>query len=158
MKLALKYGLVITVAIALWVMADHMVMHISSPGSRLAVLTPIFFNLVQLVVLFLGIRAKRAESKGALTVKRGILTGLAISLVYGISACLFFLALYGILGPKLLENEPASRGNVQSATTVLLASSAGLLLGALLGGLIYSTVISFIVRSPSSGPGSPGRR
>jgi len=158
MKLALKYGLIITVAIALWVMADRTVLHISSPESRLAVLTPIFFNLVQLFVLFLGIRANRAESKGALTVKRGILTGLAISLVYGISACLYFLALYGILGSRLLENEPASYGGSQPAGAVLLASSAGLLLGALLGGLIYSTVISFLLRNPSPGPGYSSRK
>jgi|SRR5215470_17572698 len=156
-KVALKYGLIITVVIAVWVIADHFVLHLSRPGSGLAVLTPIFFNLVQLVVLFLGIRAKRSELRGALNAKQGVISGLAISLVYGLSACLFFLALYGILGPKLLENEPASSGNGQPASTVLLVSSAGLLLGALVGGLIYSTVISFTLRTPSAGP-DPSRR
>jgi len=145
MKTAVKYGLIITLGVAIWVIADHFLLHISASG-KAAFLTPIFFNLLQLVVLFLGIRAHRQENRDRLTLGQGIRCGLAISLVYAITASVFFLAFYLIVGSKALQNEPGALGSDRPERYVIMQAFAGLFLGALIAGLIYSTVISFGLR------------
>jgi len=147
MKIAVRYGMVIAAGIALWVVADHFLLHITGPASRLGFLTPAFFNLLQLIVLAFGIRARRSQNSGAMTLGTGIGTGMLISLVYAVLACLFFLALYLIVGPTLLEAESTSFGTNQPQKFVLIGAFGGMFFGALVGGLIYSTVISFIMRS-----------
>src|SRR5262249_17384069 len=146
MKIAVKFGLIITVGVAIWVIADHFLLHISGGGNA-AFLTPVFFNLLQLTVLFLGIRARRQENRDRLTVGQGIWCGLAISLVYAITASIFFLAFYLIVGSKALQNEPGAFGPDRSERYVLMQAFAGLFFGALIAGLIYSTVISFGLRT-----------
>jgi hypothetical protein len=144
LRIAIKCGAIIAAGIAIWVLSDHYVLHITRPGSRAAFLTPLVFNLLQLVMLFLGIRARRREDNDKLTLGQGISVGLAISLAYGVFACLFFLGYYLIAGSKILQNEP---GYEQPERLVLLKAYAGLFLGALIAGLIYSTVISFALRT-----------
>jgi len=151
MKIALKYGLIIAAVVAFWVLADHLVLHTSGPGSRAAFLTPLVLNLVQLSVIFFGIRAWRQHNNGRLTVRQGIGSGLSISVVYAVLICIFFLVYYLWVGPRLLENEPASIADDRPAKYVLLAAFAGLSFGALLGGLIYSAVISFALRTQPQG-------
>jgi hypothetical protein len=70
-------------------------------------------------------------------------TGLRISLVFAISACLFFLIQILVAGPKLLLSEagPPSGPTWQVAGKAF----AGLFLLSLFFGLIYSTVISFFI-------------
>ena len=143
---SLKYGLVITVGIALWVLADRFWMHTSQPGSKARFLTPVVFNLVQFVVLFAGIRAVRL-AKGALTLRQGFAGGMRISLTYAVSACLFFLGLYLIVGSRLMENESAAFGNDRPERYVLLGAFAGVFFSAMIGGALYSAVISFILRT-----------
>src|SRR5262249_8975726 len=145
MKTAVKFGLIITVGVAIWVIADHFLLHISASG-KAAFLTPIFFNLLQLVVLFLGIRARRQENRDRLTLGQGIWCGLAISLVYAIGASIFFLAFYFIVGSKALQYEPG--GLDRPEKFVLMQAFAGLFFGAIIAGLIYSAVISFGLRTP----------
>jgi len=154
MKLAIKYGAIIAAGIAVWVVADHTLLHITRPGSRVSLLTPIFFNLLQFVVLFLGIRARRLERRGSITMRQGIGTGMAISLAYAVLSSIFFALLYLAIGSRLLENESTPFGANQSEGQVLIGAFAGLFFGALFGGLIYSVVISFALRGD---PRSPAR-
>jgi hypothetical protein len=156
MRIAIKYGAVIALGVAVWALADHYLLHLSRPDSKAAFLTPVLFNLLQLVVLFLGIRAWRHENRDQLTVRQGVWRGLAISLAYGVLACIFFLAFYLIVGSKVLENESGTFGADRPEKYVLLGAFAGLFSTALIGGLIYSTVISFVLRTTL--PASPPRR
>jgi|HubBroStandDraft_6_1064221.scaffolds.fasta_scaffold103186_1 hypothetical protein len=146
MKLVIKYGAIIAACIGIWVLADHYLLHISQSESRLSLLTPVFFNLAQFIVLFLGLREKRSENRGVLTIGKGIATGLAISLSYAIFASMFFVAFYLAVGSKMLENESTGFGNSQRDSHVLVGAFAGLFFGALFGGLLYSIVISFALR------------
>lgn len=157
-KTAIKYGAVIALGVGLWVLADHFLLHMSRPGSKTAFLTPLFFNLLQLVVLFLGIRATRQANQGRLTLGQGIGCGLAISLAYAVFALIFFLSFYWLVGSKVLDSDSALSGSDRPDKYVLLAASAGLFFTAMIGGLIYSAVISFALRTtPSAASGSRPR-
>lgn len=147
MRFALKYGGIIAAGVAIWVLADHFLLHISRPGSKAAFLTPLFFNLLQLLVIFIGIRAWKTQNQGRLTLGQGIWRGLAISLAYAVLACGFFVGFYVIVGRKVLENEPTALGDDRPGTYVMLGAFAGLFLGAMIGGLIYSTVISYALKA-----------
>jgi len=142
LKLAIRYGAMIAAALAIWVIADHFWLHISQPGSRLSILTPIFFNLAEFAVLFLGLRDRREQLGGRLRLGDGVAAGMAISLAYAIFASIFFGAFYALLGSKLLENESTAFGNSQPQSRVLIGAFAGLFFGALFGGLLYSAVLS----------------
>lgn len=151
-KLSVKYGVVITLGVAIWVLADHLLFHLSRPGSRLGFLTPVFFNLLQFLVLYFGIKARKLAMADRLSVREGIGSGMAISAVYALSTIIFFMALYRILGPKLLENEPSAMDGNQPASYILIVASASLGITALFGGLIYSAVISYALQRNSDPP------
>ncbi len=102
---------------------------------------PILFNLATIVAIYLGIKARAANQE--LSFKQGIKTGLGISLVYGISSCLFFLIVFLFVGPRLMANEPTAQD--YPIWRVALGAYAGMFFGALILGLIYSTVISFML-------------
>jgi hypothetical protein len=140
MKIAIKYGLTITLVVVLWVLVTHFLFPVV-PESKVNVLGPILFNLATIVAIYLGIQARAANEE--LSFKQGIKTGLAISLVYGISSCLFFLIVFLFVGPKLMANEPMAQN--YPMWQVALAAYAGMFFGALILGLIYSTVISFML-------------
>jgi hypothetical protein len=152
LKLAVKYGIAITIGVAIWVLADHLLFHLSRPGSRLGFLTPVFFNLLQFGGLYFGIKARKLAMGGRPSVRQGIGLGMAISGVYAIMAIIFFVGLYLILGPKLLENEPSGMDGGQPASYVLIVASTSLAFTALFGGLIYSTVISYMFQRNSDPP------
>ncbi len=65
MKIALKYGLAVTVVIAAWVALKHFGLHLQGPTAQLADVA--VFNLAAIVGLTLGIRAKRKRNGGWLT-------------------------------------------------------------------------------------------
>lgn len=140
MKIAVKFGLLITLMVVLWVLVAHFLLQLP-PESKANMLAPILFNLTAIVAIYLGIRASAVDNE--LILKAGIKTGMAISLVYGISSCLFFLIVFLFVGPGLMANEPMSRDYPMWQST--LAGFAGMFLGALIMGLIYSTVISFML-------------
>jgi hypothetical protein len=156
MKSAIKNGGIIAAGVAIWVLGDHFLVHISQPGSKAAFLTPLFFNLLQLAVIFVGIRSLRHRNHGRLSLGQGIWHGLAISLAYAVFSCIFFLAFYLIVGAKVLENESAVPGDDRPTKYVLLGAFAGLFLGAMIGGLIYSAVISYALKAAA--PLSSGRK
>ena len=146
LKLALKYGLMITVVVIVWVIITHFVFPIA-PTSKLNGLAPFLFNLAAIVAIYLAIKARKAEL-GDLIFKDGIKTGLSVSLVYAVSACIFFLILLLMAGPTLLSNEPMPAD--YPIWKVALTASVGMFFGSLILGLIYSTIISFFLAKRTS--------
>jgi hypothetical protein len=140
MRIAIKYGLLITLVVVLWVLVTHFLFQLA-PESKANNLAPVLFNLAAMVFIYLGIKASAGNDD--LNFKQGIKTGVAISLVYGISSCLFFFIMFLLVGPKLMANEPLVEN--YPMWQVALAASAGMFFGALVLGLIYSTVISFLL-------------
>jgi len=142
MKMALKYGLLITAVVVAWIVVVRLVMDVGA-DSKANLIAPILFNLTAIVAIILGMRAKKDELNGNLGFKEGLKTGMGISLVYAISACLFFMIEFLVAGPKLLLTEagPGNRPMWQVATFAY----AGLFFGSLFFGLIYSTVIAFFI-------------
>ena len=64
MKIALKYGILVTVIIAGWVALKNFVLHLEGTTAQMADM--VIFNLAAIVGLALGIREKRAANGGAL--------------------------------------------------------------------------------------------
>ncbi len=140
MKIATKYGLLITLVVVLWVLVTHFLFPLARE-SKANILAPILFNLAAIVAIYLGIKASAAN--GELSFKQGIKTGMAISLVYGISSCLFFFIVFLFVGPRLMANEPMAQN--YPMWQVALAAYAGMFFGALILGLVYSTIVSFLL-------------
>ena len=142
MKIALKYGLLITAVVVGWIVVVRFVMDVGA-NSKANVIAPIIFNLAAIVAILLGIRARRNELNGALGFKEGLKTGMKISLVYAISACLFFMIEFLIAGPKLLLSEAGPQSGPMWQLAAL--AYAGLFFGSMISGLVYSTIISFFI-------------
>ncbi len=104
MKIALKYGLLITLVVVLWIVVVRLVMGVGA-DSKANIIAPLLFNLTAILAIFFGMKERKKKLGGALTFKDGIKTGMAITLVYAISACLFFMIEYLVAGPKLLLSE-----------------------------------------------------
>ena len=140
MRIAIKYGLLITGVVAVWVIVTHFLFPIS-PESKLNMLAPVLFNLAAIIAIYLGLKAKKAET--GMNFKEGLKTGISISLVYAISACIFFFVVLLIAGPSILANEPTA-GNYPVWQVAVIAS-VGMFFGSLILGLVYSTLISFFL-------------
>jgi Na+/H+-translocating membrane pyrophosphatase len=140
MRIAIKYGLLITLVVAVWIILTHFVVPLP-PSSKLNLLGPLLFNLAAIIAIYLGINERKAESD--MNFKMGIKTGLAISVVYAISACLFFLVVLLIVGPSMMANEPMAADS--PFWRVALGAFAGMFFGSLILGLVYSTIISFFL-------------
>jgi hypothetical protein len=140
MKLSLKYGLSITVVVALWVLITRLLVPLN-PESKANLLAPLVFNLAAMIAIYLGIR--ESNLRRTLSFKQGLHVGMKISLVYALSSCLLFFVLFLILGPKLMEGEAVSQS--RPLWQIAVVAYTGLFLGALFLGLIYSTVSSFLI-------------
>jgi len=142
MKIALKYGLLITLVVVAWVVVVRLVLNVGS-DSKLTLAAPLIFNLTAFFSIYFGIRERKREIGDRFTFKDGLKIGAAISFVYATSACLFFLVQYLIAGPKLLMSEagPLPRPMWQ----VALMAYAGLFLGSMIFGLIYSALCAFVL-------------
>ena len=141
MRLALKYGLMITCVVVVWMFLTHFAFPIA-PQSKLNALGPVLFNLAAILAIYLAIKAKKAET-GEVTFKNGVRTGLAVSFFYAASACLVFFILLLIVGPSILANEPTASSNPSWKDAV--GPFVGMFFGSLILGLVYSTVISFFL-------------
>jgi uncharacterized membrane protein len=140
MRLALKYGLIITIGVMAWVIIAHLLV----PDPRSSVHSfgaTIFFNLLHFVCIFLGIRALERELGEKPTFKQGLKHGVAISAFYAVTAALFFIGVLFVVGTKWIQPNPA----MQALPKWLLALQAfiGLCAFAMILGLVYSTLISF---------------
>jgi hypothetical protein len=142
MKIALKYGLLITAVVVAWIVIVRFVLGVG-PDSKANLIAPILFNLTAIVAIVLGMKARKRELGGNLYFKEGVKTGMAISLAYAVSACLFFMLQYLVAGPQLLMSEPGAETGPLWRVAVM--AYAGLFFGALLFGLIYSTIIAFFI-------------
>ena len=140
-KIAIKYGLLITAVVAAWILIVRFGMGVG-PESKANIIAPILFNITAIIAIFLGMSARKRQVNGSLGFKDGVKTGMAISLVYAVSACLFFMIEYLVAGPELMnEGNPQNRPLWQ----VAVFAYAGLFFGSLFFGLIYSTVIASIL-------------
>ena len=142
MKIARKYGLLITAVVVAWIVVVRFVMNVGA-DSKANVIAPILFNLAAIVAILLAMKARKKELDGELSFKEGLKTGMGVSLVYAISACLFFMVEFLVAGPKLLLSEAGPQ--VGPMWQVAALAYAGLFFGSLFFGLIYSTVISFFI-------------
>ncbi|HKG46291.1 MAG TPA: hypothetical protein VKB02_06170 [Pyrinomonadaceae bacterium] len=142
MKIPLKYGLLITLGVMAWVLITRA--FIINPQSIVHTLgAPIFFNVLQFAMIYLGLKALEHEKRDRPTFKEGLKTGVAISFVYGLTASLFFVGVLAVVGTKWLASEPGAADAPMSR--IILGAFLGLFIGALLFGLIYSTVLSFFL-------------
>ena len=140
MKIPLKYGLLITLGVMAWVLITRSL--VTNPQSIVHTLGgPVFFNVLQFAMIYLGLKALEHQRGDRPTFKEGLKTGVAISFVYGLTASIFFVIVLMIVGTKWLASEPGAANAPLSR--ILLGAFLGLFLGAMLFGLIYSTVLSF---------------
>jgi len=135
MKIALKYGIAVTLIIAAWVALKHFVLHLEGPSAQLADLA--VFNLTAIVGLMLGIREKRIANGNALTFLDGLKTGISIAVTYAILTSLYFAILLATLGPSLMQ---------QQGETSIPKAFLGVSLGFALFGTIFSALISLVLR------------
>lgn len=142
MKLALKYGMLITVVVVLWIVIVRLWLGLGS-GPQGQIISGLLFNAAAILAIFLGMKERKQALSGALSFKDGVKTGMAISLVYAISACLFFMIEFLVAGPKLLLSEAGPQTGPLWQVAAL--AYAGLFFGSLLFGLIYSTLIAFFL-------------
>src|SRR5437660_1650317 len=135
MKLALKYGLAVTVIIATWVALKHFVLHLESQPAQLADIA--VFNLTAIVGLMMGIKSKRTKNGNSLTFGDGLKTGISIAVTYAILTSLYFVLLLTLVGPKLMQQE---------GETSLPKAFLGVSIGFALFGTIFSALISLALR------------
>ena len=138
MKTALKYGSIVTIAIALWVVLKHFVLHLEGPSAQLADL--FVFNFAAIVALVLGIRARRAANGGVLTFGEGWKTGISIAVTYAMLTSLYFVFLLAVVGPKIMQQE---------GETSYLKAFFGVSVGFTLLGSIFSAIIALIFKNRS---------
>lgn len=142
MKIPIKYGLLITLGLILWIVIAHTL--VPNPNSQVHQLgAMIFFNVLQFSMIYLGLKAKEREYGDRQDFKKLLKTGVAISFVYGLSAALFLAVLVGFMGTRLLPSDPGAVTEPQSV--VLAKAFAGLFVTAMLLGLFYSAVIAFFL-------------
>lgn len=148
LSIPIKYGLMITLGVVAWVIIAHLI--IPNPQSLAHTFVgPIFFNVLQFTMIFLGLKAKEREYGDKQDFKKGLKTGVAISFVYALTASLFFVVLVAFIGTRWIDNQPGIAG-ARPTSLVLAQAFAGLFIGALVLGLIYSTVISFFLAKRQS--------
>ena len=141
MKLALRYGLTITAGVVLWTIIAHTL--VPNPQSIVHSFGAFaFFNILQFSCIFLGIKALEREQSSRPTFKEGLKQGVLISFVYAITAALYFVVVLLLIGTKWMAAE--ARPDVPM-WLVALQAFAGLTVMAMLLGLVYSTLISFVL-------------
>ena len=142
MKTPLKYGLVVAAGLIAWVLIAHNV--VSNPKSPVHTLVgPIFFNVLQFAMIYLGVKALEHEKGDRPTFKEGLKTGVAISFVYGLVGSLFFAVLVAVMGTRWMANEPGPAGSPMWVS--VLVAFLLFFFGVQFLGLFYSTVISFFL-------------
>jgi len=142
MKLALKYGLPVALIFAVWIVVVRLILGAGSESSATRI-GPIIFNLAAICAIFLGIIRRKNEAGGELSFKDGVKTGVGISFVYGVATCVFFFLEFALMGPKLLMTDAGATDRPLWQTALMMY--AGLFLGSIFFGLIYSTLISFFL-------------
>jgi len=135
MRLAFKYGILVTLVIAAWVALKHFVLHLESQPAQIA--DVVIFNLTAIVGLALGIREKRTINGGTLTFGDGLITGIKIALTYAILTSAYFAALLITVGPKIMQQE--------GETSVVKAFFGVSIMFAIFGS-VFSVLIALILK------------
>jgi hypothetical protein len=135
LKVALKYGIGITLVIAAWVALKHFVLHLEGPSAQFADIA--VFNFTAIVGLMMGIKEKRIANGDSLTFGQGFVTGISIAITYAILTSLYFVFLLAIVGPKLMQQE---------GETSYIKAFLGVSIGFAIFGAIFSAIISLVVR------------
>src|SRR5437870_13908232 len=138
MRIALKYGIAVTLVIAAWVALKHVVLHLEGPQAQVA--DVVVFNLAAIIGLTLGIRARRTTNGGWLTFLDGWKTGISIAITYAILTSLYFLFLLTLVGPKLMQQE--------GETSYVKAFFGASILFALLGSLLLAIIALVLEKKP----------
>ena len=142
MKIALRYGLIITAGLIAWTLITHAL--IPNPQSvvhKVGAFT--FFNLLHFAGIYLGIKALEREQGSKPTFKDGVKEGVLISVVYAITAALYFVLTLFVIGTKWMAGEATSPN--EPMWLVGIKAFAGLTLLTIFFGFIYSTLISFVL-------------
>lgn len=131
----IKYGIGVTLVIAVWVAVKHFLLHLEGAPAQFADL--FVFNITAIVGLTLGIRAKRAASGGSLRFADGLKTGLAIAVTYAILTSVYFSLLLAIAGPKVMQQE---------GETSYVRAFLGVSVVFTIFGVVFSAIISLILK------------
>ena len=135
MKLALKYGILVTLVIAAWVALKHFVLHLESQPAQIADVA--IFNLTAITGLALGIREKRMRNGGTLTFGDGLVNGTKIAVTYAILTSAYFAVLLATVGPKMMQQE---------GETGVVKAFLGVSIGFALFGAVFSAIIALVLR------------
>ncbi len=104
---------------------------------------PVFFNIFQFLMIFLGLKALEREKGDRPTFKEGVKTGVGISFVYALALSLFFVGVIFVAGTKWLKSEPGAA--TMPMSQVITGAFFGLFVFALVLGLGYSSLIAFFI-------------
>jgi hypothetical protein len=133
MKIALKYGIGVTLVIAAWIALKHFVLHLENAQfADIAV-----FNFSAIVGLMLGIKEKRIANGNSLTFAEGVKTGASIAITYAVLTSVYFVVLLLIVGQKLMQ---------QAGETSMAKAFLGVAIAFAIPGIIFSVLISLVVR------------
>ena len=137
----------VTLGIMVWVLAARSL--VTNPASLVHTLgSPIFFNLLHFIMIYLGLKATEREKGERLPLKEGLKTGVLISLVYAVTASLFFVGVVATVGTQWVDSEP---GFAQTPRSQIAAQAfVYLFIGAMFLGLIYSALIAFFLAKRQS--------
>lgn len=135
MKIALKYGLAVTLAIAAWVALKHFVLRLEGPTAQLA--DVFVFNFAAILALLMGIKEKRLANSNRLTFGQGFLTGFSITVIYAVLTSLYFVVMLAVVGPTMMQ---------QQGETSYLKAFLGVSIGFALFGAIFSAIIALVLR------------
>ena len=135
MKIALKYGVAVTLIIAVWVALKHFVLHLQGPSAHMTDIA--VFNLSAIVALGMGIKERRVANGDRLTFLQGLGTGVSIAITYAILTSLYFALLLSLVGPKLMQQE---------GETSVAQAFIGVSIGFALFGTIFAALISLVLR------------
>jgi Protein of unknown function (DUF4199) len=135
LKIALKYGIGVTLVIAAWVALKHFVLHLEGPNAQFADIA--VFNFAAIVGLMLGIKEKRIANDDSLTFGQGFTTGLSIAITYALLTSLYFVFLLAVVEPKLMQQE---------GETSYVKAFLGVSIGFALFGTIFTVLLSLVLR------------
>lgn len=147
MKIPLKYGLLTALGLIVWVLVARLL--VMNPLSIVHTLGgPIFFNVLHFVMIFLGLKALQREIGDKPRFKQALKTGVSIAFVFALTASLFFVCVVLAVGNRWLAEPGAA--TAPSGSLLMVQAFAAFFLGTMILGLIYSTVLSFLLAKRQS--------
>ena len=140
---AAKYGLALTASIAIWIAVMHMTGLYSEEKTEITIIDYLYI-FIPLIGLFFGIKEKKHILKSKFTLKAGVKEGFQISLIYAILSPFVFYIYYIAINPASIEFAKKAYGMEQFSTkAVIFADMAVQFVFSLLGGLVFSLIISY---------------